>query len=213
MKTFSKIVWNSETLEVTERTVRHENYRGPVDKNCGGDALANQKKAEANSQVDLNQQLVNAFKTNQSQANPFAINLLQNGNPYFNNQIDYQKGLLAQQAAPQRAQMLSRLAGYGDTLPSGFAEQSKDDFNANLGLGFDNTVANAENQNLQTKITGAQLLNPLGYAGAGSSAAGSVLSAPPVNSGGFGNFLGGLASGLVNNVSAAGKAGGMAFSI
>jgi hypothetical protein len=174
---------------------------------CGGDSLAKQKQQEASSQVALNQSLVNAFNTNQSEANPFAINLLKNGNPYFKNQIDYNKGLMAQEAAPLRAQMMSKMAGYGNTLPSGFASQTEADFNSNLASNFDNTVANAENNNLQTKMAGASMLNPLGYAGAGSQAAGSVLSAPPVQSGGFGNFLGGMASGLAQG---AGSAAGMA---
>jgi len=199
MRISTKVVLDMETLEVLER--HSYEYSGPISKLCGGDALASQKQQEANSQVALNNSLVKAFNTNQSQVDPFAISLLNNGNPYFKNQIDYNNGIIAQQAAPQRAQMLSQLQGYGNTLPSGFAAQTEADFDSNLANQFDQSIANTENQNLQTKIEGAQLLNPLGYAGAGSQAAGSVLSAPPVQSGGFGNFLGGLASGLLNNPS------------
>ena len=141
------------------------------------------------------------------------MNEMKNGLPYMSQLTDFNNGTLAKAAAPQRASLLRNLSGFGDTLPSGFKEGVLGDFNANLARGFDSNIVSALNQNQAVKDSAANELNPLGSATAASGAAGSVLGAPPVNSGGFGNFIGGLASGLVNNASAGSGPAGMAWSI
>jgi len=166
---------------------------------CGGDALADEKKQSAQSQIDLNRALTAGYTQRNNAQTPFLMDRLKNGLPYFNDLIDFNNGTLARAAAPERASLLRRLSGFGDTLPSGFKEGVVGDFNANLARGFDSNIVGALGANEAAKENAANMLNPLGYATAGSGAAGSVLSAPPVNSGGFGNFVGGLAQGLVQN--------------
>lgn len=121
--------------------------------------------------------------------------------------LDYSGGILAKSEAPQRAAMNRNLSGFGDTLPSGFKTQTQTDFDTKEGGLFDQNVLSALQQNEATKENAAAQLNPLGYYTGSTGANASVLSAPPVQSGGIGNFLGGAASGLIN---AAGQAGGIA---
>lgn len=97
------------------------------------------------------------------------------------------------------------LSGFGDTLPSGFKTQTNTDFDSNEANAFDQNAINALQQNEATKENAAAQLNPLGYYQSSNGANASILSAPPVQSGGIGNFLGGMASGLIG---AAGNAGG-----
>lgn len=198
MRINTKVVVDMETLEVIER--HSYEYAGPVDRACGGDALAPQKKAEANSQVALNNALQQGYTERNNAQTPFLLNRMNNGLPYFNDLIDFNKGTLARSAAPERASLLRNLSGFGDTLPSGFKTQALGDFNANLARGFDDQLVQALNSNEATKENAANMLNPLGYATGASGAAGSVLSAPSVNSGGFGNFVGGLAQGAVQGL-------------
>ncbi len=211
MRISTKVVMDMETLEVTERHCYE--YAGPIEKCCGGDSLAPEKKQEAQSQVALNNALQQGYTQRNNAQTPFLLNRMNNGLPYFNDLIDFNGGTLARAAAPQRASLLRNLSGFGDTLPSGFKEQALGDFNANLARGFDDNIVQALNSNEATKENAANMLNPLGYATGASGAAGSVLSAPPVNSGGFGNFVGGLASGLVNKASMSGGPAGMAWAI
>lgn len=121
--------------------------------------------------------------------------------------LDYSGGTLAKSEAPQRAAMNRNLSGFGDTLPSGFKTQTQTDFDTKEGGLFDQNVLSALQQNEATKENAAAQLNPLGFYTGSTGANSSVLSAPPVQSGGIGNFLGGAASGLIN---AAGQAGGIA---
>jgi hypothetical protein len=180
---------------------------------CGGDALASQKKQEAQSQIDLNKALQQGYTQRNAAQTPFLMERLKNGLPYFNDLIDYNSGTLARAAAPQRASLLRSLSGFGDTLPSGFKEQAIADFNANLARGFDDQIVQALNANEAAKENAANMLNPLGYAASATGAAGSVLGAPPVNAGGFGNFVGGLVSGIVNKAGATFGPYGATYSI
>lgn len=136
---------------------------------------------------------------------PFEENLVKNGLPYMPQMLDYSGGILARSEAPQRAAMNRNLEGFGDTLPSGFKTQTNTDFNTKEGGLFDQNVLSGLQQNEATKENAAAQLNPLGYYTGATGANQSVLAAPPVQSGGVGNFLGGAASGLLN---AAGTAGG-----
>lgn len=199
MRISTKIVLDVESGVVIAR--ESYEYDGPVAKCCGGDSLANQKKQAAQSEIDLNNALQAGYTQRNNAQTPFLMDRMANGLPYFNDLIDYKSGTLARAAAPERASLLRNLAGFGDTLPSGFKEGEIGDFNANLARGFDDQIVQALNANEATKENAANMLNPLGYAAGATGAGGSVLSAPPVYSGGFGNFVGGLASGLVKNAS------------
>src|SRR5258708_6441408 len=178
---------------------------------CGGDALADQKKKEAQSQADLNDQLTKQFQEFSSVSNPFWENRLKSGLPFMNQLTDYNNGTLARSFAPARAAMNRNLAGFGDTLPSGFKAGMQTQFDEGEGQAFDQNMVNSLMMNDQAKTQAAGALNPLAPASVGSGAASSVLSAPPVQSGGFGNFVGGLANGFVQGLGkGAGAAGPMA---
>ena len=208
-KIHTKTIFDIETLAILED--HHYEYSGPIEKCCGGDPLADQKKAAANSQLDLEKALTSGYTTRNNAQTPFLIDREKNGLPYFNDLVDYNSGTLARAAAPQRASLLRRLSGFGDTLPSGFKEGVLTDFNSNLARGFDDSTVAALNQNEAAKENAANMLNPLGYASTSTGSANSVANTQ-VQPGGFGNFLGGLAAGAVDNF-AKGAGAGAAYSI
>jgi hypothetical protein len=198
-KIHTKTVIDIETGEVLED--HFFEYEGPIIFSCGGDSLAPAKQQEAQSQINLNNALQQGYTQRNNAQTPFLMDRMKNGLPYFNDLIDFGGGTLARAAAPERASLLRGLSGFGDTLPSGFKEGVIGDFNANLARQFDDSMVGWLNQNEAAKENAANMLNPLGYAGAATGAAGSVLSAPPVQSGGFGNFMGGLVNGAVQGFS------------
>jgi hypothetical protein len=158
--------------------------------------------------------LAAAAAQNQSVVNPFETNILQNGLPYLPQLLDYSSGTVAQSYAPAQGNLNRSLAGFGSNLPSGFATQSQTDLDSQEANAQDTNTINALQQNQNAKTNAATALNPLGYYTGSTGANSSVLSAPPVNSGGVGNFIGGLASGLVNNASVSGTGSGVsAFSL
>jgi hypothetical protein len=209
MRISTRVVIDVETGAVLERESRE--YEGPVLSCCGGDALAGAKQAAAKQQADAATQMAAIAKSRNDVQQPFEENLVKNGLGYLPQMIDYTGGTLAKSEAPQRAAMNRNLAGFGDTLPSGFKTQTQTDFDTQEGGLFDQNVINALNINEAAKENAAAQLNPLGYYTGSTGATGSVLSAPPVQSGGIGNFLGGAASGLLN--AAASNPGGVAFSL
>lgn len=142
-----------------------------------------------------------------AQTDPFWMNRLKNGLPFMNQLTDYTGGTLAKSFAPIRAGVNRNLAGFGDTLPSGFKEQTMTNLGAEEGQAFDQNQVQALMANDQAKLGAAASLNPFQPAQIANQSGGGILSAPPVQSGGFGNFLGGAVSGLIN---ATGQAGGMA---
>lgn len=163
--------------------------------------MAGAKKQEAQQQIQLNQAMMDLMNKYSAQTNPFWSSRLSGGLPFFNQLTDYSSGTLAKSFAPQFAALNRRLSGFGDTLPSGFKEQQLTNLGAQEGEMFDENMVRNLSANEQSKLQAAASLNPFQPAQIGSGAAGSVLSAPAVNSGGFGNFLGGAVSGLLNNVS------------
>lgn len=212
MKITLNPVLDLESLEWVSNDGTYE-YDGPVDQFCGGDALAPEKQQEASQQVQMQQQMSDMMKQFSSQTNPFWMNQLQNGLPFFNAMTDYNKGTTAQAFQPAQAGLNRSLAGLGDTLPSGMAEQAHTNLNAQEGQAFDQNMVSAMMANQQAKEQAAGNLNPFQPAGVANQSAGSVLTAPPVNPGGFGNFLGGAVSGLFNNASLGGGPGGMSWAI
>ncbi len=206
MRISTRVVVDIQTLEVLER--ESYEYNGPLEKCCGGDSLAAQKKQEANQQVQLNQYMMDLMKRYQGQTTPFWTSRLQGGLPFFNQLTDYGNGILAHAYLPARAQMERQMAGFGDTLPSGFKQGMEMNFDENEGQAFDEQQLNAMMMNEQAKQEAAANLNPFQPAQIGSSSAGSVLGAPPVNAGGFGNFLGGALNTALNAAGVAGAGGG-----
>lgn len=201
----TKVVIDVESGEVLER--ESYEYFGPIDRACGGDSLAKQKQAAADAQAQSAKTMSDIAASRNAVQQPFEENLVRHGLDYMPQLMDYSSGVLAKAEAPERAAMNRNLAGFGDTLPSGFKTQTQTDFNTKEGGLFDQNVVNALQQNEAAKENAAAQLNPLGYYSGASGANNSVLSAPPVQSGGVGNFLGGAASGLLN--AAAGSAKGL----
>lgn len=149
--------------------------------------------------------MMDLMKQYQNQTTPFWSSRLRGGLPFFNQLMDANNGTVARAFAPARAQLGRSLAGFGDTLPSGFKTGMETQFNEGEGQAFDQQMVNSMMANENVKEQAAANLNPFTPASAASGSAGSVLSAPPVQGGGFGNFLGGAVSGLIN---ATGQAGG-----
>lgn len=136
---------------------------------------------------------------------PFLSNLVQNGLPFMPQLQDYSSGTTAQSFAPAQASLNRSLAGEGSTLPSGFAEQAHNNLNAQEGQAFDQNQVQNLMLNQQAKTQAASMLNPAQYFSGASGSNSSILSAPPVQSGGIGNWLGGALSGAISG--AAGNAG------
>lgn len=203
MRISTRVVIDIETSQVLARDSFQ--YDGPIDRGCGGDALAGQKQQAAKEQADAAAQQAAIAKSRNDVQQPFETNLVKNGLPYLPQLLDYSSGTLAKSYAPARAAMNRNLAGFGDVLPSGFKTQTDTDFSSNEANAFDTNTINALQQNEATKENAAAQLNPLGYYQGSTGANSSILSAPAVSTGGIGNFLGGAASGLI---SAAGNAGG-----
>lgn len=203
MKITTKLVIDIET----GATIAHEwyEYDGPIAKLCGGDALTNQKQQAATSQAQLSAEEGDLAKKAAAIQYPFLKNLTENGLPFMPQLEDYSSGTIAKSFAPAKAAQARSLAGYGDTLPSGFRQQSQDNLNASEGEAFDQNQVQNLMLNQQAKTSAASMLNPAQYFTGASGANGSILSAPPLQSGGIGNFLGGALSGALNNVSVGAK--------
>lgn len=196
MRISTRVVIDIETSQVLARDWFE--YEGPIERGCGGDALAGQKQAAANAQAQAAAQQAAIAQQRNSVQQPFEENLIKNGLPYLPQLLDYSSGTVAQSYAPQKAALNRSLAGFGSNLPSGFATQSQTDMDSNEANAQDQNTINALQQNEATKENAAAQLNPLGYYQSSNGANQSILSAPPVAQGGVGNFIGGLASGLVN---------------
>lgn len=197
MREHTKTVIDIETDRVIED--HWVEYDGPVELACGGDALASQKQTAANQQIANQTALTKIATSNNAAVQPFETNLLNNGLPYMSQLTNYNNGILAKSYAPAKAALNRQLAGEGDTLPSGFATQARSDINSNEADAFDQNVVSALQQNQNAKQGAAAQLNPLGYYTGATGAGQSVTSAPPVQTGGVGNVLGGAVAGLLAN--------------
>lgn len=197
MKITTKLIVDIETGTVLARDWYE--YEGPIAKLCGGDALSGDKEAAAKSQAELaSTQAALANKTAGTYI-PFFSDLAKNGLDFMPQLEDYSKGTIAQSFAPAKAQQARQLAGFGDTLPDGFKQQSQDNLNASEGQAFDqNQVQNLE-MNQAAKTSAASALNPGQFFSGATAGNQSILGAQPVNSGGVGNFIGGAVSGVLNN--------------
>jgi|ERR1700757_2883881 len=178
----------------------------------GGGPTAAQNAA-AQSQADMTKQLSDVFgkqqafsQAQQEKINPFETQLLQQGNPYYANQVDALSGNVAQAFQPARAQLERTLGQNPNALPSGFATGARTDLASNQARAFDQSLQGAQQGNLATRQAGAsgllgqmQAANPLGYAGAALQGNQSIMQAP-LASPGLGGLLGGLAGGLASSI-------------
>jgi hypothetical protein len=202
MRITTKIVLDIER----GRILAHDwyDYDGPVEKCCGGSAIAPQQEQAATQSVQEQQELMQMLQQYSGASTPFWMNQLQNGLPFMNNLQNFSSGTLAQSFQPAQASLNRSLAGLGQTMPSGMAQQLQTDLGAQEGEAFDaNTVQNLE-ANYGAKEQAATALSPFAPAAAATSAGSSVSSAQPVQTSGIGNIIGGAVSGLFNGAGAAG---------
>ena len=176
----------------------------------GGPSQAQQNAAQ--SQANLTNQLGNIFgqqfqfqQAQQGKVNPFYTQLMGQGSPYYNAQTDAAAGNVAQAFQPAKAQLEQQLgASGGSNLPNGFAQQARTDLAANQARAYDQTLNNAQQQNLATRQSGAagllgqaQIANPTAYSGQALQGNQSIMNAP-LASPGLGGLLGGIAGGLAS---------------
>lgn len=185
-------------------------YDGPVERACGGDALAGQKQQAATNNAQLSGEQASLANQEAGTYTPFFSNIAKNGLSFMPQLEDYSKGTVAQSFAPAQAAQQRSLAGFGDTLPSGFKQQQETNLDAQEGSAFDQNQVQNLLMNQQAKTQAASALNPAQFFSGATGANQSILGAAPVNSGGVGNFLGGALSGALNNVSYTGGSGGTA---
>lgn len=199
MKITTRLIVDIETGAVLARECYE--YHGPIERACGGDALAGQKEQAATNQAQLSAEQA-ALANKAAAVNiPFFSNIAQNGLSFMPQLQDYSNGQLAQQYAPVKAGEQRQLAGEGSTLPSGFAQQQMENINEGQANAFDNQQTQNLLLNQQAKTQAASALNPAQYFSGAGSANQSILGAQPLNSGGVGNFLGGAAAGILNKAS------------
>jgi hypothetical protein len=163
---------------------------------CGGPSA--EQKTAASSQADLNKTLADQFKAGSAVTNPFYQNLVEKGLPFFADESQYSTSSLAKDVNTQGAMMRNRLAGYGSSLPSGFAESSERDLAEGGAQAFDQNQLALLQANEAAKMGGAAGLNPLGKATAAQQGNQSIFSSPQLSNNFWSNVVGGLVSGASN---------------
>jgi hypothetical protein len=175
---------------------------------------AQQQASLANQQAGAAQQQQQFAQNQQQMVNPFYQSRMQNGNPYYANQIDQVSGNVAQAFAPARAQLYQQL-GSQQGLPSGFKTQALTDLNSQQARAFDQGLLGAQMGQEQAKQGGAagimgqgQLAQQgaLGYYGGASGANNSIMNAPLQGPSALG-VLGGLAGGIAGGFGGGAGAG------
>jgi len=161
---------------------------------CGGGGSG--RRAAETAQTDLSNTLAGIARGREAYQGPYLQSRVQGGLPFLPQLLDFQGGTLARQFAPARASLNRRLAGAGETLPSGFRESALQGFEANRARGFDDSVVRALLLDEETRARAAGLSNPLGYASAAQQGYGSILGQQQQPSA-LGGILGGVASGLI----------------
>lgn len=178
----------------------------------GGGPSSEQRNA-AQSQANLSNQLSSDFgqqfqfqQAQQQKANPFYTGLMNQGSPYYANQIDAMSGNNARAFQPAAAQLNRSLGQNANALPSGFATGARTDLASNQARAFDQQLGGAQQQNLAVRQGGAagllgqaQIANPTAYSGQAVGANQSIMQAP-LASPGLSGLLGGLAGGLASAI-------------
>jgi len=161
---------------------------------CGGGG-GRRREAET-SQVNLANTISGIARGREAYQGPYLQSRVQGGLPFLPQMLDFQGGTLARQFAPARASLNRRLAGAGETLPSGFRESALQGFESNRARAFDDSVVRALLLDEETRARAAGLANPLGYFSSAQQGLGSILGQQQQPSA-LGGILGGVASGLV----------------
>jgi len=163
---------------------------------CGGPTQ--QQKQAAATTTDLAKEQAAQYKKYSALTDPFYASVLSGGLPYFGQEAQYGTSDIAKQINQARANYLGRMAGYGDALPSGFAEAGERDISESGAQAFDQNMMNLMQQNFLAKMGAAQALNPFQAAGGATSAGQAVMQAPLQNNF-WSNVVGG-ALGAAGNI-------------
>lgn len=190
MRITTRAVFDIETGIVLLR--ESYEYFGPVDFACGGPSQS--QKDAANAQANLASTEAGIASSNEAIAQPFFANEVQNGLPYFGAESQYSTSNLADQVNQQKAMQKANLSGYGDALPSGFAESANRDLSVGGAKAFDQNQLALLQQQQQAKNAAAGTL--LGQQQTAASTAGgantSVMNAPLQN-----NFWSNVVQGVI----------------
>lgn len=176
-----------------------------------GGGPSQQQQDAATAQANMTNQLSSDFgqqfafqQAQQNKANPFYTQLMNQGSPYYANQVDALSGATAQAFQPAKAQLERSLGQNANALPSGFAQQARTDLAAQQARAYDSNLVGAQQQNLNTRLGGAagllgqaQIANPTAYSGQAISGNQSIMNAP-LASPGLGGLLGGIGGGLAS---------------
>lgn len=164
---------------------------------CGGDPLKDQKVAAVNSESRLANTMADIAQANQAQQAPFITSRINNGLPYTKAALDYSSGTMARAAAPGRAELNRKMAGYGNDLPSGFKTSQIANYDANVARGFDDSALNVLGMDEASRQAAAGMSSPLPYFGGAQQGYGQVIGAPKIagNSSFWGGILGGALGG------------------
>lgn len=200
------------------RTLEWEGYEydGPVEL-AGGGPSDSQKDAAAATAANTQAQTQLAQEANQRQTAaynsiaPFATTLMTKGDPSYGAQSDYAGGNAAVAAAPARAALARQLSSIG-SLPSGFKTGALTNLNEQEAQGYDQNLQAAQQNQLNTKLQGANIINGLqttynpntDYSSA-NTGNNSIMQAPlqqPGWQGVVGGITGGLASGIGKGIGA-----------
>lgn len=164
---------------------------------CGGPAKS--QKVAAQQQGQLSAEQLALLNKEAPVASSFYNQEATGGLPYFNQQAQYSTSDLANQINLAKAGMKGREAGFGDALPSGFAEQEQADIGTAGAKAFDQNMMSLLAQKTAAKQAGAAGAAGLaqGAAGTAVGANQSILQAPLQNNF-WSNLIGGLVQGVGN---------------
>lgn len=159
---------------------------------CGGPPK--EVKDAANSQRDLTDTAAANYKAGTAITTPFYSKQVQEGLPYFNAESQYATSNLAHQANIAKTQMKAKRAGYGNALPSGFAEGADRAFDADVAHAFDRNQSDLLQQQQAAKERAAAGLNPNAQASL-AMGGNSSISQMPLQNNFWGNLVGGIVQG------------------
>lgn len=161
---------------------------------CGGGQSGAQKEA-TRAQTDISRELAGLFRERSGLQTPFLSKRVKGGLPFRGALMDFSGGTQARSFAPAKGALERRLAGFGGSLPSGFREQARSDFESGRARAFDDTMVRNLLLDEETRFRAADALNPLGFSSGAQQGFGSILSIPgqpsPASS-----ILGGALAGL-----------------
>lgn len=200
MRITTRAVYDIETGRLLER--ESYEYEGPVALAGGGPS--SQQTDAATQQAQLSAQEAATAQTDSARQTdaynsikPFATNLMTNGMPSYGDMTDWAGGNSATAYAPARGALSRQLSSIG-SLPSGFKTAANADLNEAEGQNYDQGLQTAQQNQLNAKLQGANIINglqttynPVAADTASGSANSSIMNAP-LQTPGISGVIGGL---------------------